>query len=300
MHRSFLRARGAFTLIELLVVIAIIAVLIGMLMSAVQKARESANRIKCQNNLKQLGLAAHTYHDANGNFPISHSIWSEGARPVPPHTGRGWILEVLPYIEQQTLYDMFEPSRATSIQDCPVALKTDIPSVHCPSDPDSLVSSSAQYQLWGLDVTLTNYKGVLGDHRMGGASSQFTGSPDKHNTTGANGIFYRNDYEEPVTVTSVSDGTSNTFMIGEDLPKYNHHSAAYYSNGDYASCHIPLSFRPPDPDFWPDAIGFRSNHKGGANFCMADGSVHFVSDKIDMVLYRALATRNGGEVASLP
>ncbi|MBY0527867.1 MAG: DUF1559 domain-containing protein [Gemmataceae bacterium] len=98
----------------------------------------------------------------------------------------------------------------------------------------------------------------------------------------------------------VTDGTSNTFMIGEDIVKYNQHSTAYYSNGDYASCHIPLWVRPPDPADWPNAMGFRSNHTGGANFCMADGSVHFVRDTIDMVLYRALATRNGGEPVSLP
>lgn len=302
MRGSSPRARAGFSLIELLVVIAIIAILVGMLLSAVQKAREAANRITCINNLKQFGLAIHTYYDANGNFPISHGIWSEGHSPKTPHTGRGWILEILPYVEQDNLYQQFEPSRATNIYDaaCSVALKTPIQAIYCPSDPDARVNSSSEFQLSGTEAARTNYKGVLGDHRMGGGASQFTGSPDKHNTTGANGIFYRNNYQEPVIMASITDGTSNTFMVGEDLPKYNAHSAAYYANGDYASCHIPLTFRPPDKNAWWDAMGFRSNHRGGANFCMADGSVHFVSDKIDMVLYRALATRNGGENAALP
>ncbi|MBY0527866.1 MAG: DUF1559 domain-containing protein [Gemmataceae bacterium] len=184
------RSRQAFTLIELLVVIAIIAVLVAMLLVGVQKARESANRISCTNKLKQLGLACHTYHDAQNHFPTSHSIWSEGAKPTNPLTGRGWILETLPFIEQQNLYNEFEPSRTTSVTDplCSNAMKTQISALHCPSEPSVLINATNQYQM-PFEVALTNYKGVLGDHQMGGGASKYTGSPDKHNTTGANGIF---------------------------------------------------------------------------------------------------------------
>ncbi len=102
-------ARHAFTLIELLVVIAIIAVLIALLVPAVQKVRAAADRSTCQNNIKQLILAAHSYHEANRYLPISTSPWVEGGKP--PRTGRGWLLEILPYIEQKQLYADFEPSK---------------------------------------------------------------------------------------------------------------------------------------------------------------------------------------------
>jgi hypothetical protein len=98
----------------------------------------------------------------------------------------------------------------------------------------------------------------------------------------------------------VTDGLSNTFMVGEDVAKWNVHTAAFFSNGDYASCHVPLNTFYSDPTYWPIAISFRSLHTGGAHFAMADASVHFVSDSINIVLYRQLATKAGGEVASLP
>ncbi len=307
--------RAGFTLIELLVVIAIIAVLIGLLLPAVQKVREAANRMSCSNKLKQLGLAVHNYLDSHQTFPISVSPWREGPRPAADLPGTGWILRALPFFEQQALYRQFdpchtgnmlpEPSASGGLRRCRDAMKTRLPVLQCPSDPSVLELSPRQFQ-WSnppIDVALTSYKGVIGDTRMGGASSVHQGrEPDCHRGLGCPGIFYRNNYQEPVRLAHIRDGTSGTFLLGEDVPEHNWHSAAFYSNGDYASCHAPLNYmpRPPTPNLWWNVMSFRSPHPGGANFGMVDGGVRFVSDQINYMLYRELSTKAGGEVAGLP
>jgi prepilin-type processing-associated H-X9-DG protein len=95
---------------------------------------------------------------------------------------------------------------------------------------------------------------------------------------------------------------SNTFAVGEDVVAANNHSAAYYANGDYSSCHAPLNYfpSPPTPNYWPTVMSFRSRHRGGAYFCMADGSLHFISETIDMSVYQGLATKAGHELVTLP
>ncbi len=299
--------KSGFTLIELLVVIAIIAVLIALLLPAVQQAREAARRSQCRNNLKQFGLAIHNYHDNTKVFPISIGPWGEGGAGAP-RNGKGWIVSILPQMDQVGLYrqltpgfagDMFSgagmltPSLASSLAQV-------LPVFVCPSDT-SPRTSTGQAQM-PLSVAVTSYKGVMGDSQMGGASSAFQGTvPDCHNTKGCNGIFYRNNCLEAIGMNKVSDGTSNTFMVGEDVPEHNSHSAAYYANGDYASTHAPLNYfpNPPNPGYWPNAIGFKSRHVGGAHFAMVDGTVRFVNQSINKALYRALSTKRSGEVVSL-
>ncbi|MBX7104408.1 MAG: DUF1559 domain-containing protein [Gemmataceae bacterium] len=309
----FARLRRGFTLIELLVVIAIIAVLIGLLLPAVQKVREAANRLKCANNLKQLGLAAVNYHEQYGFFPISVSFESEGSSPAPANklTGRGWILEALPFFEQDSLAQRFEPSRTGSmisgtggIMNPSVRpfLTTILPNLVCPSDNSPRVITT-QYQLYGQPVAVTSYKGCIGDTDMGYTVSIHQGSlPPTFFTNKCNGIFYRNSYQDRVSIIHIQDGTSNTFLMGEDVPRYNNHSAAFYANGDHASCYAPLNYKPqpPDPSLWWNVMGFRSEHPGGANFCMADGSVQFVANGIKQSIYRALSTKARGENAELP
>jgi len=300
------RSRTAFTLIELLVVIAIIAILIGLLLPAVQKIREAANRMKCSNNLKQLGLAIHNYHDANGKLPAGTSPWDEGGKP--PRNGRGWITESLPYLEQDNLARALEPSRNTDFFSAPPDgllgtnmrqyVKTVLPVLKCPSDGKSPKTATDQYQWNPIEVATTNYKGVIGDVMMGGYG---TGTPDCHWTTLCPGEFFRNAYQVGLVLTDTKDGLSNTFFVGEDVPFHNAHSAAYYANGDYASCHVPLNNfpNPVDSYNWPRVMSFRSLHSGGANFLLGDGSVRFVRQTVDFTAYRAHCTRANGEVATL-
>jgi hypothetical protein len=183
------------------------------------------------------------------------------------------------------------------------AMATQLPVLQCPSDPSVQELSTNQYQWENKRVALTSYKGVIGDTRMGSGSSIHQGTqPDCHNTIGCGGLFYRNNYQEPIKFKSIADGLSKTFMVGEDIPLHNYHSTAYYSNGDYSSCHAPLNYKPspPTPIEWYNTMSFRSEHAGGAHFAIADASVRFVNEDVDYILYRQLSTRNGGENAPLP
>jgi prepilin-type N-terminal cleavage/methylation domain-containing protein len=298
------RRNWGFTLVELLVVIAIIGVLIALLLPAVQSAREAARRLQCANNLKQLGLAVHTYHDAHQSIPISISPWpGEAPNFEFPRSGKGWLVAILPQIEQQAMYDQFDftgeffSSRGIKNRVNDQLLGTQLPAIVCPSDQSSRDRNlwTKMFQMEDRTVALTNYKGVIGDTRMGGGSSAFPGTePDCHNTSPCNGSFWRNSFANSIRFPDYVDGLSQTFIIGEDVPEHNYHSAWAYSNGDYSSCHVPLNYfpEPPDPAFWPNAIAFKSRHTGGGHFALGDASVHFIAEGIEHPIYRAYATRD--------
>lgn len=304
-------SRRGFTLLELLVVIAIIGILVALLLPAVQAARESARRMECVSRLKQIGLAVHQYYDFAKVLPIDVGPWVQGPHPAPQRNGKGWIVSILPELEQQAVYAQLLPGFEGDFISggglmnpaCRAAMQTVLPVLHCPSDPDSLRLYSNQLEWQGIEVAVTNYKGVLGDSRVGGNLSIHPGRmPDCHINGDCPGLFYRITYEEPQTLALVRDGTSNTFMLGEDVPEQNAASAAFYANGDWASCNAQLNyyFDPPQPQNWWNVMSFRSRHPAGANFCMADGSVHFVNDSVDYVLYTWLSTKAEGEAASPP
>lgn len=298
------RTRAAFTLIELLVVIAIIAILIALLVPAVQKVRESAARTQCSNSMRQVIVATHSFHDVHKCLPWSESPWNESAGS---RSGAGWILRSLPFMEQEPLYKTFVPYlngdmfSGTGIQNAATAnsMAQLIPVLMCPSDHSQGRTYTDLAQWEGRSCFVSNYKGVIGDVRMGSAG---TGSPDTHNTTRCTGLFFRNTRAVKIKLQTIGDGSSNTLAIGEDVCEENSHSAALYANGDYASCHYPLNTfnGPAQRTNWPLVMSFRSKHSQGANFALADGSVRFVSQTVDFAQYRALCTRGGGETASLP
>ncbi len=318
-HRR--NGRSAFTLIELLVVIAIIAILIGLLLPAVQKVREAAGRAKCQNNLKQLGLGVHNFHDALGRFPYSGSETNNAGccltNSIPYWS---WMARTLPYLEQQNLYNQggigqnapllsWDGSKWVPNAILQVQVKTFL----CPADKaeSGPRTGTANISPSSTLVGQTNYKGVAGSNWAWGNYPNNVGSP--YFTNGldkGNGIFYRSDVQRKLTLLHITDGTSNTFMIGEDIPDMNIHCAWPYSNTTTGTCAIPPNLGPPPltapagvnvtAGNWPNVYSFRSKHPTGLQFCMADGSVRFVSQSISLATYRAAASIDGGETLPLP
>lgn len=291
--------RLGFTLVELLVVIAIIAILVSLLLPAVQAARESARRAQCLNNLKQIALALQNFHSASSKFPDSHDYDATSSR--------GWTCLILPFMEEQARHDRLRPFFRGSFiaqtginhPDLANVVNQPIAGFRCPTDASaSEATSLLQYQWTGREIALTNYKGTIGDTRMGGVGR---GSPDCHTTPRCPGFFWRYSYLTTIRFKHVKDGLSKTFVVGEDLPRYNYHSALYHGNGTYSSTHIALNYKtnPPRPVDWPSAITFRSDHVGGAHFAYVDGAVTYISDQIDFKTYQALSTKAGNELIQL-
>ncbi len=345
--------RKAFTLVELLVVIAIIGILVALLLPAIQAAREAARRMGCANNLHNIGLACLNYEQNQKHLPITVNRRPsfeerdiEGNRLGPPggllsignggtgYSGKGWIVDILPYLEEQAMYDGMKPGfkgdwsfhpkfggTGMGLKSVRPHVERQLPVLSCPSDESARPKDDLYY--WqGAFVATTSYKGCIGDSLLtqeseppgltgeaGNGTAPFgvVGSPNCHNTADCNGLIFRNTYFRPVKLSKVTDGLSNTIMAGEGVVAQDLHSAAYFSDGDWATCGIPMNFFIyPEVESeltanWYKARGYKSLHPGGAQFVMADGSVHFIPENIDTLVYRALATRNGGEaVATLP
>jgi prepilin-type processing-associated H-X9-DG protein len=305
-----------FRLVEGLAILVILVLLAALALPAILKSREGSREAMCQNNLRKLSSAIQQYHESFTMYPISMGPWDGASFSSSPEqneglNGKGWIVSVLPQLGEQALYDRFvsgfdgtflggQGFRSPAVKD---ALNMQLPVLQCPSDPSVREPAPEQWQWFGSPMAVTNYKGVLGDSKIGGDLSSHEGTmPDCHMFGGCNGLFYRVTFREPQSLKKVTDGISSTFLVGEDVPEHNNHSAAFYANTDYASCHAPLNFfpDPPRPDDWFDVISFRSRHPGGAHFAMVDGSVRFVSQGIEHGLYRALSTKAGGEKVSVP
>ena len=298
------RSRG-FTLIELLVVIAIIAVLIALLLPAVQQAREAARRTQCKNNMKQLGLGLHNYHDTFNLFPMSYGNgnYGEGGKMV------SWLTGILPYIDQAPLYNTIDfnlPINGTTANTA--AAQTVIAAFLCPSDSGNnggKLSGRANMN-GGVFYAVTGYKAVAGSNWAWG-TFQYT-HPTGRNAGSNNGLDAGNGWmcrnsNTRVIVTAMkhmTDGTSNVTMVGEALPGRCNHNTTFSFNHTTATAAVPLNYYHKNTAItigdWPNNYSFASQHTGGGHFTMGDGTVRFISENIDLQLYRNLATIDGNEV----
>jgi len=276
------RPNRGFTLIELLVVIAIIAILIALLLPAVQQAREAARRTQCRNNLKQIGLAMHNYHDAHRVFPIGNL------------NTRFWTCQsqILPFLDQATLYNQLDFSSGspcfswlegkTFIKEGGIIM----PVFQCPSDPNT--GKIRDFTGFGQHVP-TDYLGVSGT-----------------SGTAHDGVFFSNSSTE---IGHITDGTSNTIMVGErgissDL-QFGWTLCAFGLGGQPGETDNLLSTAVGIGSGNPSATGtvittqngfFWSNHVGGAHFLLADGAVRFISASVDFQTFQDLSTTRGDEV----
>jgi prepilin-type N-terminal cleavage/methylation domain-containing protein len=317
--------RAGFTLIELLVVIAIIAILVGLLLPAVQKVREAAARMKCSNNLHQIGLALHNYHDVHNQLPVAAPMTWNVAGGSPDW---GWMAAILPFVEQNNIY------MQCNVPNDPLTNHMDIlskglPVYLCPSDPSGLSQWYNDADTWGMLVGTTNYFACLGADwggdpgPNGWAIQGWPGGLDLRwcnpSTLNPNtwdgldygdGMFY--GYEQYLwgdnrggyRLASVTDGLSNTFMVGEGMVNSSYWNWWAYGNGSIRTCAIAPNCKaidgtPYDPWDWPNNFCFSSGHIQGLQFVYGDGSVHYVSNNVFLSVYRAMATRAGGEAVTI-
>jgi prepilin-type N-terminal cleavage/methylation domain-containing protein len=315
--------RLAFTLVELLVVIAIIGILVALLLPAVQSAREAARRMQCSNNLKQIALANHNYHDTYKVFPSANIVRVDGPT-TPPLRGDGWTwhARILPFIEQSGLYDRVSSIMGTDIDGTTSTRQllagrdTKLAMYQCPSHPNpgSINPSKDEYQL-------STYNGVCGNNTYNDDATDLITEVGYD----SNGMFFLNS---GVRIGDVVDGTSNTFLIaevqdelrgevnGSNERRMRGSDRKYCFSGggdgnpptDASEYVVGMETDDPINANTRDATGFFNNdgeyagsyHPGGAQFALTDGSVRFVTETINMTIYRGLATRAGGEVVSFP
>jgi len=257
--------RGGFTLIELLVVIAIIGVLIALLLPAVQKVREAANRAKCQNNLKQIGIALHHFHDAQGHFPC------EGTSDA--NNRWGWATGILSYVEQDPLYKQLGAPEIYSTSPMPFPatplLQTKIPTYLCPSDPVP-ADTNPNFDNYGTSNYVIS-EGVISWVDVGRGRTRFSDITD-----GTSNTFLAGERDGKIGIAAIWPGMRRTgASVGGSARE--RPNVPFLGNRG-ASCCGGEQPSPPDPC---RRGGFASGHPGGVNFVFCDGAVHFIQDTIE-------------------
>ena len=302
------RRSSGFTLVELLVVIAIIGVLVALLLPAVQAAREAARASSCKNNLRQLGMALHNYHDTMNRLPSGWCTLPEGSGSHFQHShevapGWGWTVGLLPFMEQNNLHDSLHHHEHIDADENQAARETIIKTLICPSDPgdktfiiggggghdheeDGEHHHSVDEGTPLFRVSKSNYPGVFGTNEL------------EDNPAAGNGAFFMNS---SLTMANFTDGLSNTFVVGE------RHSRLGGSlwQGIVEEANEPMARILGVADHSPNSPehhfeDFTSAHPAGVQLLAGDGSVHRVSNSIAIEVYRALCTRAGGEVVTMP
>jgi len=286
--------KRAFTLIELLVVIAIIAVLIALLLPAVQQAREAARRTQCRNNLHQIGLAMHNYHDTHRCFPPLDVGRKEedGTCHHNRPSSISWAALILPFLDESALYNAVNMEQAIYLAVNTTASQSVLSQYNCPSE----VRPKGNWVPCGNGACRTV------NIAPGMAATSYVGNGGKVDRAGS--VCTPNANTGPlhlngrVRIRDIRDGTSNTFLVGEarqDLRDVAGATLPQWAIGAYNNYTCEGDAQAPlNSSVWRGAFG--SQHEGGAFFLFCDGQVRFISENIDMGTYRALATIAGNEL----
>jgi prepilin-type N-terminal cleavage/methylation domain-containing protein/prepilin-type processing-associated H-X9-DG protein len=320
--------RRGFTLVELLVVIAIIGILVALLLPAIQAAREAARRADCVNRMRQIAIACINHHDTKKSFPAATSTDFQAGTEnddTPKYTSWGYLPQVMPYMENQTLVDQLDLTQHWSLEPLNTAplYNTPVPFLRCPSQTDqelTFVDKPSSGYTEEQTHLRAHYMGVMGAKKNCPAPNTSPGLPDstyklspecasQGGGSATNGVIF---HGSTVNLKDVTDGSSHTFMIGEiswlvgpqRIWAVGSASATAPHRWNYTSKNVkwPLNtaFRGPGSIYDNNDLSFGSLHPGGTHFALCDGSVHFISENVETLgVLLPLASRRSDEVVQI-